>query len=127
MTEAASHPFPEPDRCPKCKTGIVLECNFGWWCSRRYEAMNPCDWEQGDPGPSPEARKPDPGHAKHVRKHRRAIYRPHGALDPRRCDACGVVICCAYGQRAVMDPRAPGGVWVLHPACKPPSAKERRS
>lgn len=32
----SAHPFPKPDRCPRCRRGIVLESTYGWWCSRRY-------------------------------------------------------------------------------------------
>ena len=122
----SDHPFPEPDPCPLCKRGIVLECNFGWWCSRRYDKDDPCDWTQGEHAPTPKAETPNPDHARHVRKHNRALWRPHGALDPRKCNTCGKTICCMYGQRAVTDPAAPGGVWLLHPHCPPPRAERKR-
>lgn len=118
----AVQPSDQPARCPQCKRGVVLETTFGWWCSRRYASRRPCGWEKGEPGLPPLAASPKTAteHARHVRKHNRAIYRAHGALDSRRCDRCGAMICCAYGQRFVVDPRAPGGVWLLHPSCRVP-------
>lgn len=31
--------------CPLCKLGVVNEGTPGYWCSRRYDTENPCDWE----------------------------------------------------------------------------------
>lgn len=33
--------------CPKCKRGHVFEWYAGYWCSRRYSNINPCDWDEG--------------------------------------------------------------------------------
>lgn len=33
--------------CPRCRKGTVLEDSLGDFCSRRYDARKPCDW-QGD-------------------------------------------------------------------------------
>lgn len=37
-----------PQRCPKCKRGEVLEWMAGWWCSRRYDYPDACDWIAGE-------------------------------------------------------------------------------
>lgn len=117
-----AQPFPDIiDRCPSCKVGLVLECNFGWWCSRRYDPDSPCGWEKGDPGPSAEPAPKMTEHDQHLRKYRRRrALRHREMLKPRRCDACKQPICCFFGQRHVEDLLAPGGVWILHPACSPP-------
>jgi hypothetical protein len=99
--------FHEPDRCPRCKRGLVLECNFGWWCSRRYAKRSPCDWEKGYAGPltdsaahgsiavmltDPPTRRPPP-----CRHPRRSVLRSSrvdgngSASVSERCYICGRV------------------------------------
>ena len=82
--------------------------------------------------PAPAAFTPEPAataepapkmteHDQHLRKYRRRrALRHREMLKPRRCDACKQPICCFFGQRHVEDLLAPGGVWILHPACSPP-------
>lgn len=122
MIGLAPQPFSDRvDRCPSCKVGLVLECDFGWWCSRRYDPDNPCGWEKGDPGPSAAPETKTTEHDEHLRKYRRRrALRHREMLKPRRCDACKQPICCFFGQRSVEDLLAPGGVWILHPSCSPP-------
>lgn len=67
-------------------------------------------------------------HRGHVLAYRKSRSRPIGAaLDPRRCDACGGIICCFYGQKTVERSDGPSGVWILHPSCTPASVSGFRT